>query len=155
MEFRRCDGKEVDLVEYVQKYLETHPGIEMMVGCDSQNRGKYTFYAVVVALYNPGHGAHVIFRRWKVPKENVKSIRLLNEAWFSVETAEEITSAGLPKPLWIDLDLNPNPRYKSNEVLNQAVGLCEGMGYKVRFKTLGPIITTYADFLVRHNAPVA
>jgi predicted RNase H-related nuclease YkuK (DUF458 family) len=148
MEFKKVDGTKVDLVEYTKEYMQKHPDIEIIIGCDSQNRGKSTYYAVVEALYTPGHGAHVIFRRWRTPEERVTSVRLLNEAWFSVEAAEELKKAG-KKPKWIDLDLNPSAKYKSNEVLKQAIGLCEGTGYKVRFKTLAPIVTTYADFLVR------
>jgi hypothetical protein len=34
-------------------------------------------------------------------------------------------------------------------VFRQAVGLVEGMGYSVRYKTLGPIATYAADNLVR------
>lgn len=143
------NGTRVDLVEYLKEYIASHPGIELLVGCDSQNMGRETSYAIVVAMYTPGHGGHVIFRRWRTPKEVVRATRLLNEVWYSVETAEEIRKAGLPKPKWIDLDLNPDPRYKSNEVLRQAVGLCEGMGYEVRFKSLGPLVTTMADSIAR------
>ena len=47
------------------------------------------------------------------------------------------------------MDLNPDPKYKSNEVFRQAVGMVEGMGYNVRYKTLGPIATYCADHLVK------
>lgn len=148
-EFRKMNGERVQLESYVRDYLKSHPGVQILVGCDSQNRHSDTVYAVVVAMYTPGKGGHIIFRRWKTPKERVRSVRLLNEVWYSVETAEALRTAGLPKPNWIDLDLNPDPKYKSNEVFRQAVGLCEGMGYKVRFKTLGPLVTTMADNIVR------
>lgn len=143
------DGTKIVLEEYVRTYLASHPDIQLLVGCDSQNRGKETYYAIAVAMYTPGHGGHVVFKRWKTPKERVRATRLINEVWFSLETAEAIRKAGLPKPKWIDLDLNPDPQYKSNEVFRQAVGLCEGMGYEVRFKTLGPLVTTMADMIVR------
>lgn len=149
MEFRKINGEVVILEEYLKDYLTSHPDNQVMVGCDSQNKGRNTYYAVVVAMYTPGHGAHIIFRKWKTPKEFTRPVRLLNEAWYAVETAECIRKAGLPKPKWIDLDLNPDPKYKSNEVLRQAVGLCEGMGYQVRFKSLGPLVTTMADTIVR------
>jgi predicted RNase H-related nuclease YkuK (DUF458 family) len=55
----------------------------------------------------------------------------------------------LPKPVWIDVDLNPDPRYKSNEVFRQAIGMVEGMGYKVRYKTMDPMITYAADYLIK------
>lgn len=151
MEFKKIDGTVVDLEDYVRNYLASHPdnNIELLIGCDSQNSRKDTAYAVVVAMYTPGHGGHIIFRKWRTLKEPVRATRLLNEAWFSVETAEILRKAGLPKPKWIDLDLNPDPKYRSNEVLRQAVGLCEGMGYEVRFKTLGPLVTSIADSIVR------
>lgn len=138
-----------DLIEYVRTYLEVNEDIEILIGCDSQNKAKDTVYAVVVALYKPGKGAHVIFNKWKTPREQVRSIRLLNEVWFSIEAAELLTHAGIEKPKWIDIDISPDPRFKSNEVFRNAVGLVEGMGYRCRYKSLGPIATYCADSLVK------
>ena len=42
------------------------------------------------------------------------------------------------------------PKFKSNEVYNSAKGMIEGMGYEVRYKTLGPLVTTMADYVVKH-----
>ena len=150
MEFNKFDKTKVDLIPYVSSYLKGHPNTEILVGCDSQNRARKTTYAAVVALYSPGHGAHIIYRRWATPKERVRAVRLMNEVWSSVQVAEEIKNSGLPKPKWIDIDVNPSPKYKSNEVFNSAVGLCEGMGYDVRFKTIAPLCTSMADTLARH-----
>lgn len=150
MEYKRLyDGKVVDLVSYVGEWLETKPNAEILIGCDSQNFKDRTIYAIVVALYDTGKGAHVLYKRWKTQKEWTRSTRLLNEVWYSVEVAEAMKAAGLPKVRWIDIDINPDPRFKSNEVFRQAVGLVEGMGYKVRYKSLGPIATYCADHLVK------
>jgi predicted RNase H-related nuclease YkuK (DUF458 family) len=100
-------------------------------------------------MYRQGKGAHVLYRRWKASKELVRSTRLLTEVWNAIETAEMMGANGLPKPVWIDIDLNPDPRYKSNEVFRQAVGMVEGMGYKVRYKTMDPMITYAADYLIK------
>jgi len=75
--------------------------------------------------------------------------RLLTEVWKSIEVAEYLKENNLPKPKYIDIDLNPDPKYKSNQVLRQAVGLVEGMGYKVRYKQLGAMMTYAANHLVR------
>ena len=151
MEFKRMSDRQViDLVSYVTDYLQKFPNVELLVGCDSQNVRNETVFAAVVALYNPGKGAHVIFRKWRTPLERVRSVRLLNEVWYSVEIAEEIKNAGLPKVKYIDIDLNPDPKYKSNEVFRQAVGLVEGMGYAVRYKTLGALVTHSADGLTKY-----
>ena len=148
MIFTKIDGSKIELESYIVNYMKDHPGIDIMVGCDSQNRRNKTSYAAVVALYNPGRGAHVIFRRWSTRKETVRSSRLLNEVWSSVEIAEAIRTTGY-KPKYIDIDINPDPRYRSHEVFNQATGMVEGMGYEVRFKTLGPLVTSMADHLAR------
>lgn len=150
MEYKRLyDGVKVNLISYVQEYIKTKDNVEILIGCDSQNFSDKTIYAIVVALYDKGKGAHVLYNRWKTQREPTRNIRLLNEVWYAVETAEHMKLAGLPKVKWIDIDINPDPKYKSNEVLRQAVGLVEGMGYKVRYKTLGPIATYAADHLVK------
>ena len=64
-----------------------------------------------------------------------------------LKTPEE--AAGIKKPAYIDIDINPNPRYKSNEVFSAAKGWVEGSGYEVRFKTFGPLVTTFADWVVK------
>lgn len=143
------DNEEIELIDYVKNYLSDNNGVEILIGCDSQNFSDKTIYAIVVALYKTGKGAHVLYRRWKTQREPTRSIRLLNEVWYAVECAEEMRNSGIPKPKWIDIDINPDPKFKSNEVLRQAVGMVEGMGYKVRYKSLGPIATYAADHLVK------
>lgn len=152
MKFRKMNnGEQFELLEYVNSYLNGNDNMEILVGCDSQNKGDNTIYAVVVALYHKGKGAHVIFRKWKVQRERVRSVRLLNEVWFALETAEYLKNNGVSQGVtYIDIDLNPDPRYKSNEVFRQAVGMVEGMGYKCRFKSFGTMSTYAADNLVKN-----
>jgi predicted RNase H-related nuclease YkuK (DUF458 family) len=144
-------GEEIQIVSYINEYMETNTDAEILIGCDSQNSRSKTIYAIVVALYRPGKGGHVLYRKWSTERERVRSIRLLQEVWFAIETAEYLKENGVKKPKWIDVDLNPDPRYKSNEVFRQAVGMVEGMGYNVRYKSLGPIATYCADHLVKNN----
>lgn len=150
-QFRTLYGTQIpDLVEYIREYVSTKDNVEILIGSDSQCYGnKKTVYGVVIALYTKGKGAHVICSRETVPMERDTSTRLLNEVWKSIEIAEFLKENGLPKPTWIDIDLNPDPKYRSNSVLRQAVGLVEGMGYKVRYKHLGALTTYAANHLVR------
>jgi predicted RNase H-related nuclease YkuK (DUF458 family) len=87
--------------------------------------------------------------RETVPIEHNMQMRLMNEVWKSVEIAEFLKNNGLPKPKFIDIDLNPDPKYKSNSMLRQAIGLVEGMGYRVRYKRNGASIQYAANHLVR------
>ena len=138
-----------ELKDYLNEYLSRNTGVEMMIGSDSQNYGESTIFANVVALYKPGKGAHLIYRKWKTSRMHTISERLIQEVWETVKVAEYIRLNGLPKPTWIDIDLNPDARFKSNEAFRQAVGLVEGMGYRIRYKTLDPIMTYAADHVIK------
>lgn len=142
-------NKPIELIEYVREYVSQRPNVEILVGCDSQNRKRETIYAIVIGLYTPGKGAHVLYSRFTVPRERENTTRLLNEVWFSVEVAEAIKNKLDIKATWIDIDLNPDPKYKSNSALTSAVGIVTGMGYNVRHKGNSPVMTYAADHLVK------
>jgi len=149
--FRTLYGKPItNLIEYIKDYISNRDNIEILIGSDSQcYSNNKTIYGVVIALYTPGKGAHVLCNREIGPMEYNTPNRLMSEVWRSVEMAEFLKENGIPKAKWIDIDLNPDPRYQSNTVLRQAVGLVEGMGYKVRYKHLGALTTYAANHLVR------
>lgn len=140
---------QVDLIPYIKEYVSQHPDIEILVGCDSQNRKRETVYAIVIGLYTPGKGAHVLYSKFTSQRERENTVRLLNEVWFSVEVAEAIKNETGVIATWIDIDLNPDPKYRSNQALASAVGIVTGMGYKVRHKGLSPVMTYAADHLVK------
>jgi predicted RNase H-related nuclease YkuK (DUF458 family) len=151
MNFKTLHGEPINnILLYIKNYIKENPDIEILVGTDSQcYRNTKTVYGTVIALYRPGKGAHVLCNKESVKIERTTSVRLLNEVWKSVEIAEFLKNNGLPKPSYIDIDLNPDPKYKSNSVLRQAVGLITGMGYKVRYKQLGALVQYAANHLVR------
>ena len=149
--FKTLNGKPIDdIVNYIKDYLFDRDNVEILIGSDSQCYGNNkTIYGVVVALYTIGRGAHVLCTRNIEPFESNTPKRLLNEVWMAIEVAEFLRNSGLPKAKYIDIDLNPDPRYKSNSVLRQAVGMVEGMGYRVRYKHMGAMTTYSANQLVR------
>lgn len=152
MDFKKFSGTHLEnFTDYIKNYIKDNEStnIEIIIGTDSQNKGDKTKYSTVIVLYNPGHGGHCIFRRWHTPRERVKNVRLLKEVEESINVANQIVEAGLPKPKYIDLDINPNPKFKSYEVYQTAKGWIESLGYDVRFKTIAPLVTTAADWLVR------
>lgn len=149
--FKTLGGKPIEnIVEYIKEYLSTHENIDILIGTDSQPHGKETIYATVIVLYTRGRGGHVLVSKTATPKEKVIPVKLLNEVWMSVEVAEYLKENDIPKPAYIDVDLNPDPRWASNRVLREAVGLVEGMGYAVRYKHNGAMSTCSADHIVKH-----
>lgn len=148
--FKKFTGEKLENIsDYIKEYIRNNNGVEVIIGTDSQNKGRCTTYSTVIVLYTPGHGGHCIFRRWKTPKERVRQTRLLKEVEESINLANELVESGCPKPKYIDIDVNPNPKFKSNEVYQAAKGWVEGSGYEVRFKTIAPLVTSVADWLVK------
>jgi len=141
--------KQIDLIDYIKSYVGQYPETEILIGCDSQNKKRESIYAVVIGLYRPGKGAHVLYSRFSTPRERENVTRLLNEVWYSIEVAELLKVELGIKATWIDIDLNPDPKYRSNQALTSAVGVVTGMGYNVRHKGNSPLMTYAADHLVK------
>lgn len=159
--FKKFTGEKLDNIEeYVKEYCKTHPNIDILVGTDSQNRGQKTVFSTIIAMYDKGdgthgHGAHCVFSRWNTPRyrREQSSERLLKEVEESINTANKLKNVGV-KVKYIDLDINPNPgtgnhRNVSNDIYSTAKGWVEGSGYECRWKTLGPLVTTMADWVVK------
>lgn len=156
IDFKKTSGEKIPNIEdYVRTYVNTHPNIDVMVGTDSQTRAGKTTFSTVIAMYDHGdgvygHGAHCIFNRWSVPryKKEQRFERLLKETEESINTAKKLRESGVDVK-FIDIDINPDPKYKSNEAFTAAYGWVTGEGFDCRWKTLGPLITSFADWMVK------
>ena len=140
--------KEVDLIPYVKQFLAENDCTSIFIGCDSQNE-KNTTYGIVIVLHNAGKGGHVLYAKEVLPKINDRFTRLWNEVEYSLQVAEYLTTNGIQKPNYIDLDLNPDPKYKSNQVLRAALGYVESMGYVPRCKPYAMVASYVADAICK------
>lgn len=141
------DHRTIDLISYIKDYISANPETSLYIGCDSQNTKRSTTYAVVVVLYNRGKGGHVLYAREVIPKIWDRFSRLWREVEQSIELAEWLKDSGIQKPVSIDLDLNPDPKYKSNQLLRAALGYVESMGYVPRCKPNAMCASYVADAL--------
>ena len=151
MQFKNFQNEVIpDIIVYVNNYLTSRKDVEILIGSDSQCYGsRKTVYGVVIALYTKGKGAHVLYKKETVGIEKNTPVRLMTEVWKAIEVAEYLTQNGLPKPRYIEIDINPDPKYKSNSVFRSAMGLISGMGYIPRCKHGGVMSTYAANNLVR------
>lgn len=148
--FRKLgDQREVDIVSYIKEFLEKNPGADLLIGCDSHNTGRLTHYATVIVLHESCKGGHVLYERKSFPKIHDKFTRLFREAEFSVNIAEFLRESGIRRPKYIDLDINPDPKFGSNMVLGAALGFVSSMGYTPRCKPHGVIASRVADSLCK------
>lgn len=141
--------EEVDLKNYLPMWLEDNPDHKIYIGCDSHNSVGITTFATVIVLHHQRKGGHVLYKRTNVPRLHSRYERLWREVELSVETAQVLISNNIQKPDYIDIDLNPDPKYQSNSLLRAAVGLIESMGLKARYKTMSPWSISIADTICK------
>lgn len=154
--FKKFNGQKIEsIIEYIKDYIGNKTNIEVMIATDSQNRGSKTVFSTVIALYDSGedghgHGAHCLFRRWTTPRysKDRKRERLLKEVEESINVGKELRANGIPVK-FIDIDVNPNKNAGSNDVYQAAYGWVTGEEFECRYKTLGPLVTTMADWVVK------
>lgn len=135
MKFKRLtDYKSVDVKEYVTDYIINNDDIRVLVGCDSQQFGRFLKYVTVIVLYHEGKGGHVLFKAERVPKTRAIKEKILGEVNRSIELATYLKYEAGIEVDQIDLDINDDPLYKSNAALTEAVGYVLGMGFHVAHK---------------------
>jgi len=148
---RLSDRREIDLVPYIKNWITENPDHKIYIGCDSHNHYNITTFAVVIVLHYTGlrGGGHVLYHKVSEPRIKSRPDRLWKEVQMSVECAQILIDNEIEKPDYIDIDLNPDPKYQSNTVLRAAVGLIESIGVKARYKTLSPWAISIADHICK------
>jgi predicted RNase H-related nuclease YkuK (DUF458 family) len=147
----RClsDHRVIDPKSYLEEWILNNPDYKIYIGCDSSNHSKKTTFATVVVLHKEKSGGHVIYSKHSEPKIKSKHERLWKEVEFSVSASQFLELWGFGKPDFIDIDLNPDPKFASNPLLASAVGMVEAMGIKARWKSKSPWAISIADSICR------
>lgn len=126
------------------------------VGADSirYKKGELWFakYSVVIILHmDSKHGCKLFHKTMDLPDYGNLKQRLLTEVGYAIEAATEIIDIVGDRHLEIHLDINPNPSYKSNIAIKEALGYVRGsLGLDARIKPHSFAATHCADYLVRH-----
>lgn len=134
LEFRLVQSKErVDLVSYTLNMLALHPECEVHVGCDSQNFRHHTVYVTAVVFRFPHNGAHVIYKKEKVPRIEDMWTKLWGETERSVQAAALLNDhkANVSQ---IDLDFNSDTAHASHKILGASQGYVTSFGFVPKAK---------------------
>ena len=121
--FRNKDGDLIgDPIAYSLEILSKNKGAKIYVGADSQKRRKSIEFAVVIAYRYGKRGVHYIYHRWKELRkeypyrgDDLVVKRLTDEIHASIEIAGLLRENSI-NVYQIDLDLNGNPKWKSNRL---------------------------------------
>ena len=116
-----------DVCEYITA-MTSESQVEVHVGCDSQNHKRHTVYVTTVVFRFPNNGAHVIYRRERVPKILDMWTKLWGETERSVELANLILEECNLRVNQIDLDFNSDSQHASHKLVSASSGYITSSG---------------------------
>lgn len=129
--FRIMGGRKTfDVCDYVSQMGSSGSSFVLYVGCDSQNHRNHTVYVTTVVFRFPRSGAHVIYRKEKVPKISDLWTKLWGETERSVALAHLIREETGVEVEQIDLDFNTDPAHPSNKLLSASAGYIQSLGFQ-------------------------
>ena len=143
--FKNIKGERIDPVEHTLKILRDYPNVKIHIGSDSQNVGKKTKYATVIAYRYGSRGVHYILS--KKTELLIKDMwtRLWKEAEMSIDIAQWLTNQ-VSVRVEIDMDYNSDENFKSSKLISATKGWANSLGYKVNVKPNNQIATRAADY---------
>lgn len=139
-----------------QAIIDSSESSAVYLGCDSirfkKNGLWFAKYSTVIILHKDGrHGGSIFFDSVEMQDYGVIKQRMLNEVSFAVQHASEIIDVIGDRKFEIHLDINPDPKHKSNSALSEAMGWVRGQfGNVVKCKPHSFAATHAADHIVRH-----
>ena len=127
------------------------------VGVDSDRykvNGKWfaKYSTVIIVHKNSKNGAKIFHETIELPDYGNVKQRLLQEVGFAISTVQEIAEVVGERHLEIHLDLNGNPKYKSNTAVKEALGWVRGStGLDAVIKPDSFAASHAADHIVRNK----
>ena len=146
--------RENEIQKMKQAIAESSRETKVYVGCDSKRYpdGRVKYATVVILHINGNNGCKMfsfIDNDHDYNKANNPKMRLVNEAYKAVDIASQIVDVVGDRHFELHLDLNSNPKYKSNSAVKEALGYVIGvLGLDPKLKPYAWASSTAADRLV-------
>ena len=125
----------INLQEVKDYIRQCSPETKIYLGADSERinvRGVwYADYTLAVVVHIDGRHGCKIFgdvqreRDWD-QRANKPAMRLMNEVYKVSDLFQELSDVLEDRYVEVHLDINPNERYASSQVVNQAIGYIKG-----------------------------
>lgn len=122
-----------DVCDYITA-MTSESDVQVHVGCDSQNHKRHTVYVTTVVFRFPNNGAHVIYRRERLPKITDMWTKLWGETERSVALANLILEECGLRVHQIDLDFNSDSKYASHKLVSASSGYITSLGFESKVK---------------------
>jgi predicted RNase H-related nuclease YkuK (DUF458 family) len=139
--------RELDIQEVIAEIQNSTMATKIYVGADSKRVKKKVVYVTVVVLHFDGNKGGKIFKEIVVEPYfgNIKQ-RLMNEVYRAIGVAYQLVDHVQGRDFEIHLDLNPDPKHKSNVAVKEAVGYVLGtFGFAPKLKPDAWVGSAVAD----------
>jgi predicted RNase H-related nuclease YkuK (DUF458 family) len=143
--------------EAKQAILDSSPHSSVYIGCDSiryvNKKGQWfaKYSTVIIVHMDSKHGCKIFHDSADLPDFGNLKQRLMNEVNYAIGAATEILDVLGDRHMEVHLDINPNPKHKSNVAVKEALGWVKGsLGIDAKIKPESFAATHAADHMVRH-----
>lgn len=125
------------------------------IGTDSQviSKRKKARYSTVIILHKDSkHGCQIFYDSVVLPDYGNLRQRLMTEVGYAIGAASEILDSLDGRHLEVHIDVNPDPKHKSNIAVKEAIGYVRGsLGIDPKIKPHSWAAAHCADHVVRHK----
>jgi len=135
----------------VKEYIKNTPDTSTIyIGVDSKpHKGHTTFGLAIVVHIESSKGGHMFVEVSKMSRIRSICERLLKEVEIVVEASLRLLDIIGTRGFQVHLDINPDPKHKSNSIAREAIGWVEGQGFEYKIKPDSWAATHAADMLVQ------
>ncbi|SHE35655.1 hypothetical protein SAMN02746089_00127 [Caldanaerobius fijiensis DSM 17918] len=120
-----CD----DIIEFVNE--DENSEYKLIIGTDSQSSSKVCFVTAII-IYRKGKGARYYYRRFFSKKMNSLRQRIVMEATYSLDVANQIYEIISKKGydyMDIEIHLDVGENGKTRDILKEVVNMVAGCGF--------------------------
>ncbi len=122
------------------------------VGCDSQVRGKSTDFVTVIIIHiDSRHGARIFHDTNRIERRLSLRERLWKEVELASLAALALEDSVGSRPFSVHLDLNTDPKHRSNVVTREAIAYIRALGLEPVVKPDAFAATHAADHIVHRE----
>lgn len=135
----------------VREYISKTPATSTIyVGVDSQNRKGHTDFGLAIVVHiESSKGGHMFVETSKTSRIKSLRERLMKEVEIVVEASFKLLDLVGTRGFQVHLDINPDPKHKSNSIAKEAIGYVQGQGFEYAIKPESWCATHAADMLVQ------
>ena len=112
--------EEINVVDFLKDFINSHNGCDIIVGTDSQERGRsVTYVTAIVAVFPNNRGSRVVYTKESIGKIKESWMRLEKEAFRSLEVAEYLYKNDV-NVTHIELDYQDGDNFSSKGLITKS-----------------------------------